>query len=160
MEVDYYSKYLKYKSKYLTLKTQLGGDPYTCDTKNTEANCNNINKCKWNTETGKCNIRYCGEFEDITKCNTDICYKNEEKNICRPKSCNTIKKKLCNIYSDCTVQYDGACGNKKCEDYDYHSQSCPSNCVRMYYGYNKKNIYCMTEEEYKTDNSPTKQIFK
>ena len=26
MEVDYYSKYLKYKSKYLELKKQFGGD--------------------------------------------------------------------------------------------------------------------------------------
>ena len=26
MKVDYYSKYLKYKSKYLELKTQIGGD--------------------------------------------------------------------------------------------------------------------------------------
>jgi hypothetical protein len=28
MEVDYYSKYLKYKSKYLELKAQIGGDDY------------------------------------------------------------------------------------------------------------------------------------
>ncbi len=27
MEVDYYSKYLKYKSKYLELKAKLGGNP-------------------------------------------------------------------------------------------------------------------------------------
>ncbi len=30
MEVDYYSKYLKYKSKYLELKAQLGGADGKC----------------------------------------------------------------------------------------------------------------------------------
>ncbi len=32
MEVDYYSKYLKYKSKYLELKAQLGSGKGACTT--------------------------------------------------------------------------------------------------------------------------------
>ncbi len=47
MEVDYYSKYLKYKSKYLELKAQLGsgscagGDKkYTCTTNTCGYPCN------------------------------------------------------------------------------------------------------------------------
>ncbi len=134
MEVNYYSKYLKYKNKYLELKAQLGGDPYKCDTKKTDTACNKIDKCKWNTETGTCNIRYCKEFENITKCNTDICNTNKEKTICDPKSCIDIKKKEpCYIYSNCTGNYTGtkftSCRNKVCND--YNKKTCPKECFNL-----------------------------
>ncbi len=133
MEVDYYSKYLKYKNKYLKLKGQMGGDPYKCDTKKTDATCNKIDKCKWNTEKNTCNIRYCRDFEDKRKCNTDICNTNKEKTICESKSCNDIKKQeSCYIYQNCTRDYSSkkfACRNKTCRDYNI--ESCPHKCFKI-----------------------------
>ncbi len=53
MEVNYYSKYLKYKAKYLELKAQLGGAEFSCKKNETFSNCVNI-QCKL-----PCRVREC-----------------------------------------------------------------------------------------------------
>ena len=54
MEVDYYSKYLKYKAKYLELKAQLGGDQ-KCEVP--DCKCSNFEKT--DNEQRKCYKRNC-----------------------------------------------------------------------------------------------------
>jgi hypothetical protein len=48
MEDNYYSKYLKYKLKYLKLKKQLGG--YKCENFE-QSRCNITPGCKWSGKT-------------------------------------------------------------------------------------------------------------
>ena len=65
MEVDYYSKYLKYKSKYLELKAQLGGD---CE--EGWYPCSEIDICKQvPTYVIRSSREYnCEQFKEITAC--------------------------------------------------------------------------------------------
>jgi hypothetical protein len=68
MEVDYYSKYLKYKSKYLELKKQMGGGKCTGLSFNKD-NIECINHYKL-TDLTSCNIACkCTEF--VLKTDTD-----------------------------------------------------------------------------------------
>ncbi len=72
MEVDYYSKYLKYKEKYLKLKAQLGGLDYQECRGSIPVYCNGNLKCKHPCGVIGCNS--CYEFiHDTTtknKCKT------------------------------------------------------------------------------------------
>ena len=75
MEVDYYSKYLKYKSKYLELKKQIGGN----ECKHIESRDLNGNKShNWyhyhEIFDCKCNVIK----EDGTKCNCTIYIYNDD----------------------------------------------------------------------------------
>ncbi len=66
MEVDYYSKYLKYKSKYLELQAQIGGDYGQC----TQCNCKKFTcKSYCNRPAAKyANNDGCNTFIDGKKC--------------------------------------------------------------------------------------------
>ncbi len=91
MEVDYYSKYLKYKSKYLELKAQLGGEG-ECDTLK-KILCDDIFSCKGGSISGEC-------FQFISKstCDTPGCNHHEsehkytkqtrERTYCVTQNCN------------------------------------------------------------------------
>ena len=82
MEVDYYSKYLKYKAKYLELKNQMAGGKFycckICDCLTYEQADPNTNVCKcghphlehhtYATYTKECTRK---NLPDCTKCN---CY--------------------------------------------------------------------------------------
>jgi hypothetical protein len=136
MEVDYYSKYLKYKNKYTELKKQLGGDAYKCDTKKTADTCKD--NCKWDGE--KCRIKKCHEF-DKTNCNKDICETNKEKTTCEPKSCVNIKKEqFC--FGDCIVKNNDKkkfeqCVDRPCKNYDF--SKCPTEKCALRYTYKENN---------------------
>ncbi len=61
--MNYYAKYLKYKTKYLELKKQLGGDKKpvinTCNTITNRFKCDDKADCKWNStgiNEGNCTI--------------------------------------------------------------------------------------------------------
>jgi hypothetical protein len=76
MEIDYYSKYLKYKSKYLELKKQMGG-----------GRCNG-----WVTKT---QCKYC---DGNTQCRGEcLKEKYEQKCICTNFILRTNTEKTCNI---------------------------------------------------------------
>jgi hypothetical protein len=64
---NYKQKYLKYKTKYLQLKAQLGGAE-RCSSK-TFANCALTMGCGWNIMNKKCIAKPCGDYSKLT-CNT------------------------------------------------------------------------------------------
>ncbi len=83
MEVDYYSKYLKYKAKYIELKNQMGGDNLIC-----------------------CNLCNCIEYDklvtDICKCTHgrythDGCKFKRDKTTTSCKNCNCGKFEVSRI---------------------------------------------------------------
>ncbi len=91
MEVDYYSKYLKYKNKYTELKKQLGGDHVNsgakCDKKSYKACIIPYNGCHWNDK--KC-VK--------TSCKTDKAGERRDYNSCS-KTTGCIWKTICLGYT-------------------------------------------------------------
>ncbi len=69
MEVDYYSKYLKYKKRYLELKAQIGS-AVTKTTKKEKDECSNHGH-------GYCSTLALGCHWDGKKCVNNKCYKND-----------------------------------------------------------------------------------
>ncbi len=71
MENNYYLKYLKYKSKYLELKKQLGGDLYDCN-KLGRVKCTVAPRCTWDNnlhhDSGKCRDKICDDHKNIITC--------------------------------------------------------------------------------------------
>ncbi len=115
MEVDYYSKYLKYKSKYLTLKTQLGSSN-RCPAKQKEKTCTD-NGCIWyldeNNNKYKCReTMICESYKPDSdlKCP----YKDEEGSVCVNKDGNCVDE--CKYIKD---QCYKTCNNEKCNNECY-----------------------------------------
>jgi hypothetical protein len=136
MENDYYSKYLKYKSKYLELKKQLGGAD----------NCNGLDKfvcyttpyCTYNyplqdnnildKEKG-CRRKECNEYTNIFTCSSNqrCAFINKQ---CKDKSsinCDEYKKDNlgCNTNSNCIFK-ENVCRSKECSDYT-NKKVCDTN---------------------------------
>ena len=87
--MDYYQKYLKYKTKYLDLKEQLDGAGNPCKGKNMET-CKLEIGCKWRTEdrdskgklkkAAKCKQIMCKKETNGVECSKyQICKWNEKK---------------------------------------------------------------------------------
>jgi hypothetical protein len=102
MEVDYYSKYLKYKSKYLELKKQMGGKPERCISGIKEYKCNDVNSCRgtgiWNDCIGfirktKCDTKGCDHEQTKHKYSDDKGYTKCNEKGCKCKS--YIQSVLC-----------------------------------------------------------------
>ncbi len=94
MEVDYYSKYLKYKSKYLELKAQLGGD---C--KEDVIQCTNLDFCSQN-KTYVVGSPRCTQFQKNTiceDCNHHVDYHTKTKGLIR-KTKNGCAECKCESY--------------------------------------------------------------
>jgi hypothetical protein len=99
MEVDYYSKYLKYKKKYTELKKQLGGAVIRgvkCRDKNV-VTCGATPGCHWDFEIGKarktgsckkneCDVNDFGIIRGRIDCNATIgCTWYKDECIDKPK---------------------------------------------------------------------------
>jgi hypothetical protein len=91
MEVDYYSKYLKYKAKYLELKNQMGGTDNEYGTTACCKSCNCINY-KFETQNGSyfmCSCSHLKTSHSFLK--TDCTKKNVATKCC---SCNCAEFKV------------------------------------------------------------------
>jgi hypothetical protein len=114
MEIDYYSKYLKYKAKYLDLKKQMGGirDPYNpykcckwCYCKEFKLNSliNNEENCKCGHVTEQHVFKY--QYDSyINEEFRDYCYGRNKTNTSCCK-CNCIKYTLTTT-SKCTCGHE------------------------------------------------------
>jgi len=99
--MDYYQKYLKYKTKYLELKAQLGGVGGKCDM------CKEYN----NNKCPKLRCTMCKDNNKKTDCNTckkEKCSKVCSKFIVPPNSTYTVKEYIKNSGSE---------ENAKCGEY-------------------------------------------
>jgi hypothetical protein len=107
MEVNYYSKYLKYKTKYLQLKAQLGGDDNLKDiiTDITEKKCNKKKEKDCKEETG------CYYKSD--KCIKNTCDNNKigSRRLYEDESCN---RKYCERGSQLTDYMGSPKGKRTC----------------------------------------------
>ncbi len=132
MEVDYYSKYLKYKSKYLELKAQLGGK---CDDFNW-FRCNDLDICqaeKSSAISGDCNY-----FKKKTKCDTEGC-DHEKIN-------HNVKK---GQYTSCTGKITVNNKEKKCQCKSYTQSLKCSNCDTLFNNHKyTKYIECPKKKDW------------
>jgi hypothetical protein len=69
--MDYQKKYVKYKTKYLELKRQIGGDKEECKSMPDLAACKMRKDCLWNNDTGFCNNKTVEEPEVKTVVDDD-----------------------------------------------------------------------------------------
>ena len=110
MEVDYYSKYLKYKAKYLELKNQMGGN----GNKDTQKSCCNICNCiKYDSVKGSYeqNMCSCGHL-------------NSSHTFTKPEKC-VEKIKLLKAGTKCC-----SCNCAEFKVYvDYNNKETPDKCA-------------------------------
>ncbi len=116
MEIDYYSKYLKYKNKYIQLKEQIGGIDCANHANHAIATCSLIPGCTKSVEAGKCkqtkcinnsmcNItRGCNYNDKINKCVPNCEKFNNEKDYpkIKGKYSEPENKMYCNFVDECT----------------------------------------------------------
>jgi hypothetical protein len=149
--MSYYEKYLKYKTKYLELKAQLGGEKSSCDI-----------GIKINIKNKKPNSDFCGKKGTYSK--SDIkdydlkvaekaaydfehCYLDKEKNECRDRVCNDYNNYKGKFnYVD---QYEIKPNEKKINYVELCNNDTFGNC--KYYDNEKKCNYKKCEDEIKDD---------
>ncbi len=113
MEIDYYSKYLKYKSKYIELRNQMGGVIQCCDS----CNCK---KYQWDKEytssnnTCTCGHKMIGHSYDQENVTQECSLKTENTNT-RCCKCNCVKYELDKKNKKCTCNHIKSDHKKKCK---------------------------------------------